>query len=146
MILYLEDTRRVGAIGLTACLSACLLLVFFRFPSQLASYFWGALCLGCAAFYLYLIRLRRRCVVTLLNDELVWNTSSLSAPPVSARVSEIRAYRVESLYDSPLYRGSIVLHSSAHRDLGNLPLDAHRRIFSALSILNTSLEWRCDEQ
>ena len=146
MTLFFEDTRRVGAIGVIVSLLACLAFVFFRWPSPPASYFWGVLCLGCGVFYLYLASLRRRRVVTLLDDELVWNTSSLSTPPESVRVSEIRVYRVEPIHDTHLYRGSILLGSSAWRDVGGFPLDVHRRIFSAIAALNPTLTWQRSDQ
>ncbi len=146
MILFSEDTRRVGAIGLCISLLACLFFLFLRWPPRLENYFWGALCLGVGAFYLYLILIRRRRIVTLLNGELVWNTLSFTASPVSAHVSEIRAYRVEPVYDTHFYRGTLVLRSSASCDLGNFSLEVHKRIFSAVAAINPGLEWQLIEQ
>jgi hypothetical protein len=140
VILFEEDTREVGKIGIVVTGAALALCLVFRWPPPPFGTFWCLVLAAVAIRYLYFIAYRRRRVVTLLDDELIWNTSSLTGPPLSAIASQIGRYRVEGTSESYLYRGKVRFQSMWY-EIGDLPLEVHQRIFSALQCRNPEIKW-----
>ncbi len=140
MILFVEDTRKVGSIGLAATLMALCAMLYFGWPPQPDLTIFSLFLVGVAVFYAYLIAIRRRRVVSLLGDQLIWNTFSLTAAPLSVSVAQIRRYRIEWVLDTHLDTGSVLLASGWQR-IGDLPRKVHRHIYAELRRLNPAVLW-----
>ena len=143
IILFCDDTRRSGAGGLVIFWLVGVAFLYCRWASLEASWLWVLGFCYCASFYGYLMSFRRRRKVTLLGDELIWNTTHLSAKPVSVCVGDIRVYRVEIAgNDGPLFKGAVILSSDACCDIGELGMEDHKRIYRALRVIEPAVEWQ----